>query len=91
MCASCALTRQGGGMGVQTHVQMDTCGLAHARPTDPPAPRATRVAHKQVVPTVGVGGEDADRAREKMQRHFRGLGEGGGGAPRRGCGGVHVR
>ena len=29
----------------------------------------------QVLPTVGVEGEDADKAREKMQRHFRGLGE----------------
>jgi hypothetical protein len=28
----------------------------------------------QVLPTVGVEGEDADKAREKMQRHFRGLG-----------------
>lgn len=29
----------------------------------------------QVLPTVGVEGEDADKAREKMQRRFRGLGE----------------
>ena len=29
----------------------------------------------QVVPTVGVEGSDAERAREKMQAHFRLLGE----------------
>lgn len=32
----------------------------------------------QVIPTVGVDGEDGEKAREKMQKHFRLLGEGEG-------------
>lgn len=89
MCASCAHTRQAvRGVAVPDRPAVQLHSAAPIPLQRVPMHMASQSVHTslpllahvsarrptQVVPTVGVDGEDGDKAREKMQKHFRLLG-----------------